>query len=300
MYKLVHNTWFEKITNTNKIFFKNIEHLTVLFVDDATSVITFPNTNQIQTYLESFYTLIEAFYSVNKLKINADKTALLLSHKPKFQNQLKNFHFRANKYSIYPKGAIKILGSYIESQLKLNVEIGKLTSCLHNRINEIKKLTPYTDSKTRLSFMNSQVIGKLNYMLPLYSHASAPLINKLHNIQMKAARTVIGSYCFMKNTKYILGKCKWLSIRTMITMSAVNNIHKIIFNRTPEPLYSLFRSNRRLVSQKHTIYTPKTKIFGEFYIYSGLAAYNKLPVNLKTLPPKIFKKRLKKIYKPAS
>ena len=117
---------------------------------------------------------------------------------------------------------------------------------------------------------------------------------------MKSARTVIGSYCFMKNTKYILGKCKWFSIRTMVTMSAVNNIHKIIFNRTPEPLYSLFRSNRRLVSQKHTIYTPKTKIFGEFYIYSGLAAYNKLPVNLKTLPPKIFKKRLKKIYKPAS
>ena len=148
--------------------------------------------------------------------------------------------------------------------------------------------------------MNSQVIGKLNYMLPLYSHASAPLINKLHNIQMKAARTVIGSYCFMKNTKYILGKCKWLSIRTMITMSSINNIHKILFNRTPEPLYSLFRSNRRLVSQKHTIYTPKTKIFGEFYIYSGLAAYNKLPINLKTLPPKIFKKRLKKIYKPAS
>ena len=124
------------------------------------------------------------------------------------KNQLKNFHFKANKFVIYPKGAIKILGSYIETELKLKVEIGKLTSCLHNRINEIKKLTPFTDSKTRLSFMNSQVMGKLNYMLPLYSHASAPLITKLHKVQMKAARAVIGSYCFMKNTKYILGKCK--------------------------------------------------------------------------------------------
>ena len=68
LYKLVHNTWFEKITNTNKIFFKNIEHLTVLFVDDATSVITFPNTNQIQTYLESYYTLIEAFFFYKQTK----------------------------------------------------------------------------------------------------------------------------------------------------------------------------------------------------------------------------------------
>ena len=54
---------------------------------------------------------------------------------------------------------------------------------------------------------------------------------------MKAARAVIGSYCFKKNTKYILGKCKWFNITTMITMSAVKNTHKVLFNQTPEPIY---------------------------------------------------------------
>ena len=160
----------------------------------------------------------------------------------------------------------------------------------------MKKLTPFTDSKTRLAFINSHVIGKLNYMLPLYSHASAFLLKKLHNIQMKAARVVIGSYCFKKNTNYILGKCKWVNVRKMITMSAVNNIHKVIFNQAPEPIFSLFKENRRKTSHIYTNYVPQSKVFKEFYVYSGLADYNKLSATIKTLPPKNFKKRLKKLY----
>ena len=46
-------------------------------------------------------------------------------------------------------------------------EINELFSCLHNKINNLNKIKKYTDFKTRLNFMNSFVIGKLNYMLPI-------------------------------------------------------------------------------------------------------------------------------------
>ena len=67
-------------------------------------------------------------YNINKLKINPDKTALLVINKPKHDPQLKNFFFMAETYQIKPKRYIKILGSYAEINLKINTEINKLTS----------------------------------------------------------------------------------------------------------------------------------------------------------------------------
>ena len=70
----------------------------------------------------------------------------------------------------------------------MDTQIGKLVGQLHNRIYEIKQISKFTNFKTRLSFMNAHVIGKLNYILPMYAHANKILINKLHKIVTTAAR----------------------------------------------------------------------------------------------------------------
>ena len=98
--------------------------------------------------------------------------------------------------------------------------------------------------ETRLKLINGFVIGKLNYMLPLYSVINTDNNNKLHKIIMTAARAVIGNYCFKKSISYILNKCKWLNINNMITRSAVMIIHKIIINKSPETIYRLFKTNQ--------------------------------------------------------
>ena len=98
----------------------------------------------------------------------------------------------------------------------MDSEINKLSSVLHNRINNIKIITKYTDFKSRLNFVNAFVLGKLNYMLPIYNNLPGYLNNKLHKIIMTAARTVIGNYCFRKSNLYILNKCNWMNVKNMI------------------------------------------------------------------------------------
>ena len=78
LYKLLNNTLYTTITGQNIIKFKNIQHLTINFVDDSNNVITFNDQNQLKTYLESYYKLLHSFYNINKLTINPDKTNLLL------------------------------------------------------------------------------------------------------------------------------------------------------------------------------------------------------------------------------
>ena len=46
----------------------------------------------------------------------------------------------ANNSKIMPKNVIKILGLYLRDDLKMDTQIGKLNSILHNRIYELKQI----------------------------------------------------------------------------------------------------------------------------------------------------------------
>ena len=168
---------------------------------------------------------------MNRLKINNDKNKMIIINKPKWDNIFKNFSFKAGKEIVKAKYKIKILGIWIQNDLKMDSEINKLSSNLHNRINNINKISKYTDFRSRLNFINSFVIGKMIYMLPLYNNLPLYLRNKLHKIQMKSARTAIGNYCYKKSTSYILNKCKWLNINNMIKYSSLVFIHNVIYNK---------------------------------------------------------------------
>ena len=60
-------------------------------------------------------------------------------------------------------------------------------------------LTDILNYKTRLCFMNSFVIGKLQYMLPLLLSALKDLVHKVHLIYMKAAKVVLNFNTFKKS-----------------------------------------------------------------------------------------------------
>ena len=295
LHNLMFTEMFEKVTNIKPVKFKIVDHVTVCFVDDATHLIFFNNTNNIKLYLTQFYTLLHFFHNINKLKINSDKTQLVLHAKPKFLPQLSNFHFFADVHKIKAKSSIKILGTYIRSDLKNDTAIGKLAATLHNRIYNIKKLTHVTNFKNRLKFLNSYVIGKLIYACPIYMNASEQNIVKLHKVIMTAARAAIGNYCFKKSVDYILQKCNWLTAKNLILNSSLNLIHKIITNQAPPALFNLYKNikTKRSVVAATLTYRPKTKCVKNFFLYKGTNIYNSLPNFLKNLPIDKFKKQIK-------
>ena len=135
-------------------------------------------------------------------------------------------------------------------------------SLLNNRVYNINKLKQFTNFHTRLQFMNAYVIGKLWYMLPLYTLANNDNINKIHKIIMRSARGVIGNYCCRFSISKILNICKWSTAKNMITHSAITTIHNIISNKKPLAIMNLFNlNNQRKSKQISTKYLPRTKQF---------------------------------------
>jgi len=113
-------------------------------------------------------------------------------------DHFKNLYFMVDNHKINPLQSLKILGVIIQNNLKIDKEINKITGQLNNRIHTIRQITHYTTFKTRIQFLNAFVIGKLTYMISIYSLSTKTQINKLQKLLNTAARAAIGSYCFKK------------------------------------------------------------------------------------------------------
>ena len=113
------------------------------------------------------------------------------------------------------------MGFTIRYDNGLETQKGNLCANLHFRISNIRKLPKLTNFKTRLTFIKSLGIGKLIYVIPLYTQTINAQINKFHKVIMAAPWASIGSYCFKKSIGYILGKCNLLTAKQLISYSSI-------------------------------------------------------------------------------
>ena len=90
--------------------------------------------------------------------------------------------------------------------------------------------------------MNSFVIGKLDYILPLYCQAPNKLFDKLYKVLMAAARSTVGNYCLKKSCTYIFNKCNWLAIKKIIKYAGISFAYKVLSKREPESIVNLYKS----------------------------------------------------------
>ena len=293
LYKLINSDIYFKMGGS-KLNTKTINHQITNFVDDNSNIISFKNHEDIKSYLENYFLLLIRFYNINKVKLNSDKTKLTIVSKNSMESIFKNFTFRAGNDTIKNCSSIKILGTFIQSDLKLDKSINKLCSELHHRIHNIRRLTPFTDFDTRKKFLRAFVIGKLIYMVPIYSISTQLNIQKLHKIIMTAARAAIGNFCFKKSISYILSKCDWFDISDLIKYSSLNIIHKIQTLKKPQSLVSYFRTSNkdRKVKSVTTKYIPLSVKMNNFYIYKYSKIYNSLDTYIKEKSIKGFKNEI--------
>jgi len=80
--------------NYNNIINTNIEHDIINYVDDSSNIISGTDKNHMQEYLNKYYKLLETFYNINKLKINAEKNKFLIICKNKHRAETKKSDYK--------------------------------------------------------------------------------------------------------------------------------------------------------------------------------------------------------------
>ena len=159
---------YSKITNQPTKIYTDITHDSISFLDDNTNIVGCYDIDILSSYLTDFHYLLSSFYFSNKLKINHDKTQMLISCKNKFGNATKNFTFNAGEFFINQSDYTTILGYKISNNLTSERLINFTTSSCYFKLKCIRQIANVINFKTRLQLANSVIIGFTNYSLPFF------------------------------------------------------------------------------------------------------------------------------------
>ena len=275
--------------------YKDLSHHVNNFVDDSSSNIGTKILTDIPLYIKDYLEILKHFYTINLLSMNKQKTKFTIIGSPTQVSQTKNLKINLGQDTINCDSQIRILGSLISSDNKLTSNINELISNLNFRLFNLTKIKKYTNYKSRLSYVNSFVIGKLNYMLPLLLSAPKDLVHKVHLIYMKAAKVILNFNTFKQSNKFILQSCKWPSLVSLIQFASLNFIHKIIYNRSPETISDLFAYPSRVVKDIVPVEVMSCRETRNYFLYKTLKIYNTLGSEIKILSPYKFKIKLRKV-----
>ena len=132
---------YELITGQRTDYDCEIDHMIINYVDDSTNIISSSDIQQLQTYIDNYYILLTYYYDINFLKINGDKSTLLVTTKPTNRQMTNNITLTAGDHIIRQSDKIKILGIYFTNGLDNEPNVTKIIQKINYRINVLTKIT---------------------------------------------------------------------------------------------------------------------------------------------------------------
>ena len=155
----------------------------VTFVDDATTYYAHHDSEEINRVIHKNFEAIELYMNANQLKINGDKTHLLVICKSGGREVQRRV--AADKRAAVTLTAGGEVIEQSDSELLLGATVhhsgnwtamirdgnASLQAQLRNRVNALKKICQYADLRTRKSVASGLIQSKLQYMLPLFGAA---------------------------------------------------------------------------------------------------------------------------------
>ena len=188
------------------------------------------------------------FLTANKLKVNDDKTHVLVMSTRQKRKYFDTSSIIVNTptANITPSSGERLLGAQIHQDMKWRQHIledeNSLVKSLTMRIGALKKISAAASFKTRKMVANGIFMSKLIYLMPVWSGCEAYLVKALQVTQNKAARSVT-HLGYRTPTKILLQQCGWLSVSQLMIYHSLVLLHKTLVHETPIYLYQKITSN---------------------------------------------------------
>ena len=185
------------------------------YADDSTYTATGDNAQELSDKLSHKYTVLAEFLTANKLKVNDDKTHLLVmsTRQKRRHRDTSSITITTPTAIITPSTVERLLGAQVHHDMRWKEHIldnkDSLLKCLNQRVGAMKKISKTASFKTRKVVANGIFIPKLIYLLPVWMGCEDYLINALQVCQNKVARMVTKLDRFTP-TKVFLKQCDWI------------------------------------------------------------------------------------------
>ena len=276
------------------------------FADDSTYSVSSHSQDDLQHKLNTRYNILSSYMGNNKLKLNDDKTHLLIMTTNQ-KRRILNVGIKVDTPTeqIGPIKSEKLLGVEIQDDLKWSSYIlhseKSLIKQLSTRLNALRLISYVASFKVRLMVANGIFASKLIFQICLWGGTEEYLLSALQVAQNKAARFVT------RNDRYtsvheLLRQCGWLSVKQLVFYHSVILIFKTIQTKYPRYIYSKLASqfpyNTRLAQtdsvRMGTNFRSKLELTEKSFMNRATISYNLLPQELRAVSKiETFKIKLK-------
>jgi hypothetical protein len=182
---------------------------------------------------------IKDLMNVNLLKLNQEKTELLLiGSKHQMQNMKNVISIKIGGHDIKPSSTACNIEAIFDCHMNMETHVNKIISSSWVHLRNSSKIRKYLTHKATTSIVHAFVSSKLDFNNSLLYGHSNKLINKLQRIQNTAARIVL---CASRSTSAgnLLFQLHWLPIKQRLKFKLLLLTYKAIHGTTAPYLSDL-------------------------------------------------------------
>jgi hypothetical protein len=270
-----------------------------LYADD-TQLYMPMSTNDSSTTMEMITNCvndIKSWMSSNKLKLNDDKTELIVFKKKSTKRILNEISINDNVICASP--CVRNLGLFLDEHLGMQSHITKLCQTVHFHLRNISRVRDLLDEDTCKLLVHSLVTSRLDYCNSLFYGLPASSLGRLQALQNSSAR-IITRTKKRDHISPVMQSLHWLPVDRRIDFKIACTVFKCIHDSAPDYLKCLIqirKPNRTLRSSTSLLLErkmSKSKFLDRSFIHAAPAVWNSLSEktrNCQTLAS--FKRSLK-------
>ena len=242
---------------------------------------------------------IKKWMKRNFLKLNDEKTEMLLIGSRSNLNKCRSLSIKLGVTVIESKSEVKNLGSIFDSELSMDSFISAKCSSAAYYLRCISRIRKFLDIESTKTLIHAFVTSRLDYANGLLISANNSSIARLQVIQNRAARLIVKAQ-IRDHVTPIQKQLHWLPIDFRIKFKIILMCFNCIHNTAPSYLRELIHihepSRRLRSSDKLLLHVPfrKSKFGDKSFEVRAPQLWNSLPVSLRSCQTlTTFKSKLK-------
>ena len=236
----------------------------------------------------------------NKLKINDDKTELLVITSP-YMKKTAGMELSIGQSSIKPSTSCKNLGAMFDNNQKMDIHISSVCRATHFHLCNIGTIRSHLTDSATVSLVHSLVTSRLDYCISLLYGLPDTQLRRLQRIQTIAARIVTRSPK-QNHITPVLEQLLWLPVRMRVLYKLLVLTYRALEGKGPSycrDIIELYKPKTSVVlrSDGRLIDLPWSNLvsYGDrAFSVAAPAEWKNLPTDLKDCTSyNLFKSKLK-------
>lgn len=258
-----------------------------LFADDMLIYTTGYSTAEISNNLNEQLVRVENWLKINKLKVNVDKTKVMLMRGIRKKVNQNNLKIKLENIELEVVNEIKYLGVIIDKNLNFMEHVNYIGKKIGSKLGVLRRvgvnLTPYM----RCVVYKSIVAPLFEYCSTVFLSVNETNLQYLQKLQNKGMRIILRCN-YRARIKDMLEALQFMSVKERIEYNVCILVYKMINGQCPNYLVNrveiMGKEMESKTRQRGNIYITKCKTREEqrTLLHDGFKMYNELPNEIKT------------------